>query len=406
MGEEERRLILQMVAEGRVTPEEAVRLLEALEGAAGQGERPVTVGKAGDRPPSPARAEPQDTGEGERQGRGARRAPGSESGERVAGGAAEPGANAAGVGPELGEGMARMGAELGDRMARMGSEMGEKMADMGSGIAEGVMKLLEIFPWAGAEFRDHLSREGEFLGDEPRQVSVELANGRLIVEGWDGPGWRLEVDTQARGRQAHKAADLVTVEADEKSLKVRSARFFGGNYSVSGVLRLPPGEYHLRGATSNGRISARGLCCRVLDLETSNGRIEVEDIEGDRVELDTSNGAIVAWLSARRLQATTSNGSIRVEARAIRQDTYELRTSNGSIRLICPDPEAGYRVDASTSLGGIVVDLPGMPRQSAKGAAARAQLQVATPGFEGKECRLDARLRTSCGSITVSTQEE
>jgi hypothetical protein len=374
MGEEERRLILQMVAEGRVTPEEGVRLLEALEGGAPEAQR-----------------------------KEAGRTPGGEAAD----GAGRPGGKGAdGAGPEIGEKMAGLGAELGDRMARMGSEIGEKMADMGSGIAEGVMKLLEIFPWAGAEFTDHLERAGEFRGEEPREVSVELANGRLIVEGWDGPGWRLQVDTRARGRQAHKATDLVTVEADEKSLRVRSARFFGGNYSTSGVLQLPPGEYNLRGVTSNGRIGARGLRCRVLDLETSNGRIEVEDIEGDRVELDTSNGTIAARLSARRLEAATSNGSIRVEARAVREDTYQLKTSNGSIKLICPDPDAGYRIEASTSFGGIVVDLPGMPRQVARGATARAHLQVATPGFEAKERRLEAKLWSSCGSITVSAREE
>lgn len=402
MGEEERRLILQMVAEGKITPEEGVRLLDALEGAAGRAGR--APGSESDERAA-GRAAVSESGEA----RGAD----IESGERLAGGRAEQGERAGGAGPAPGEKMAGMGAEFGDRMARMGSEIGEKMAgmgspiaDMGSHVADGVMKLLEIFPWAGAEFTDHLSREGEFLGDGPWEVSVELANGRLMVERWDGPGWRLELDIRVRGREARKATDLVTVEADEKSLRVRSARFFGWNYSASGVLRLPPGEYHLRGVTSNGRIGARGLRCRVLELETSNGRIEVEDIEGDRVELNTSNGAIVARISARNLEAATSNGTIRVEARAVRQDRYELRTSNGSIKLICPDPEPGYRVDATTSLGPIVVDLPGMPRQSARGPAARAQLQVATPGFEGRERRLDARLRTSCGPIVVSTREE
>lgn len=375
MGEEERRLILQMVAEGKITPEEGVRLLEALEGGTVEGQR-------------------RETG----------RAAGSEAADSAAAGVGRPGAKVAvtvesGAGPET-------GAEFGEGMARMGLEIGQKMAHVGSGIAGEVMKLLEIFPWAGAEFTDHLVREGEFRGEGPREVSVELANGRLIVEGWDGPGWRLQVDTRARGRQAHRATDLVTVEADENSLRVRSARFFGGNYSASGLLKLPPGEYHLRGVTSNGRIEARSLRCRVLDLETSNGRIEVEDVEGDRVELDTSNGAIVARLSARRLEATTSNGSIKVEARAVREDTYELKTSNGSIKLICPDPAAGYRIDATTSLGGIEVELPGLPRQVARGPGARAQLHVVTPGFEAKECRLEARLRTSCGSVTVSAREE
>jgi len=364
MGDEERRLVLQMVAEGKITAEEGARLLEALAGG----------GKGGER---------REAGAGERVG------------ERMED-----------LGKRIGERMEDVGERIGEHMEDMGERIGGKMAGMGAGIADGVMKLLEMFPWVGVEFSDSLTREGQFRGEGPWEVDVEFANGRLEVEGWDGPGWRLEVETRARGRETRNATDLVTVEAGDRSLKVRSARMFGGGYSVSGVVKLPPGEYVLRGTTSNGRMRARAIRCQVLDFDTSNGRIELDGVEGDRVELETSNGAIVARLSARKLVAVTSNGSIRVEPQDIEQDSYELRTSNGSIRLICPDREAGYRVDATTSLGGITVELPGLARQWAKGAAARATVKVATPGFEEKERRLDARLRTSNGSITVSTQGE
>lgn len=328
MSGEERRLVLEMIAAGRITPEEGLRLLEALGG-----------------------------GDGESGG-----------------------------------------------VTRPGAVSSERKARAAVGIAAGVFRRLDIFPWVGAELTDGLTRTGEFGGEGPREVEIELVNGRLEVKGWEQAAWQLRVETRSRGREIWKAADLVAVEAGERSLKVRSARVFGGGHSVSAVLNLPPGQYVVRARASNGRLAARSLRCRVLDFDVSNGRIEVADVEGDEVKLGASHGTVLADVSARQMTATTSTGSIAVVPGEIRRDSYVLRTSRGSLRVDCPDPEAGYRIDATASQGTIEVQLPGLPRQVARGVPGGAALKVATPGWDGRERYLDVRLVASEGSITVSYQ--
>ena len=168
----------------------------------------------------------------------------------------------------------------------------------------------------------------------PRRADLEInnANGRVLVRNVEGSG----SITTSNGR----------IVAEELS------GAFGFTTSNSGIeSRQLSGRYEM--ATSNGRIIVAGGRGEYR-VETSNGRIRFDgELEaGSCNSFKTSNGSIVASLGTEpdvRLSAATSNGSIRCLQHLDSVDTdtkrrvegtmgdgqasLKLRTSNGSITI-------------------------------------------------------------------------
>jgi len=114
--------------------------------------------------------------------------------------------------------------------------------------------------------------------------------------------------------------------------------------AVDGTIRL---------GTSNGAIDVYDSS-GALSAETSNGRIEVVRFTGD-VQLATSNGEL--WLEqlAGTVDAATSNGSIYYAGTP--SAASRLRTSNGSVTVRVP-LDAAIAFDAATTNAQIRSSLP------------------------------------------------
>jgi len=162
--------------------------------------------------------------------------------------------------------------------------------------------------------------------------------------------------------------------------------------------------------TSNGRITARDLRgdarlrtsngsvvverqAGSLAVKTSNGRIELRDVDGV-VTAETSNGAIVVDGArlARAGRLRTSNGPVELRARLDEGASYEVRTSNGAVRLALIEPDVSLNL--TTSNGQIALE---------------TEVSVAEVGrnrLVGRIGQGAAQLsaRTSNGDITVSSQ--
>lgn len=149
-----------------------------------------------------------------------------------------------------------------------------------------------------------------------------------------------------------------------------------------------PAGVRLVTRSSNGGVTAESLDSDV-DASTSNGPVRITGARTARVH--TSNGGVhvsgVRWARVR-----TSNGSISAAlARPEEADSLDFRTSNGSITLTLP-AGTNAAVDASTSNGSITTDFP----VTVQGRVGSGKL-VATVGRGGAPLVL----RTSNGSIRL-----
>jgi len=159
--------------------------------------------------------------------------------------------------------------------------------------------------------------------------------------------------------------------------------------------------------TSNGRISLTNCQSKTIDAVTSNGKIIVEGTVAAFANLSTSNGKIeLANCKFDKLDAKTSNGSIildKIYKMASQEGSYNLRTSNGKINIGLSNSDVcGCMVDASTSLGSISVDLPQLNYfVDKKTFSMQSVVQIKSANFDSSADKIYINAQTSNSSINI-----
>lgn len=120
-----------------------------------------------------------------------------------------------------------------------------------------------------------------------------------------------------------------------------------------GQVRLTECDGALKIQTSGGRIDSTGGKGS-LDAETAGGRIWVRDFAG-RADISSSGGQLRLSNIAGPLNGKTAGGSINAALSAV--TNVKLETSAGEIAVAIP-PQAGYDIDAQSSIGTVSSDLP------------------------------------------------
>ena len=241
-------------------------------------------------------------------------------------------------------------------------------------------------------------------------LEVESRNGKINVGTWDKPEYKIDLLIKAWGYTKEEANENLKAlivnfsETEVEGLKKLNLGFdhpaHRVSYSVCVDATLPKGvETELNLKTSNGSINLAELDGSKLDLHTSNGKILMENITAERLDGKTSNGAVVlAGVDAQVLNIRTSNGKIQLSLPCNEGGNYELLTSHGTIDLgVSDDPDNGYDLDLTTSMGRISVDLPELEYLRSK----KHHVAVKTRGFEEKGRKIGVVAKTSMGRITV-----
>ncbi|WP_353097404.1 DUF4097 family beta strand repeat-containing protein [Tissierella praeacuta] len=106
--------------------------------------------------------------------------------------------------------------------------------------------------------------------------------------------------------------------------------------------------------TANGKIVINNIDGQKIILKTSNALIETEDVNCNIIHLTTSNGKIICnnidMNKAKEVKLMTSNGSINSKVYGITKDNYfDLETSMGNISLGIPN--LVYKINNQANLG-------------------------------------------------------
>ncbi|HWK75835.1 MAG TPA: DUF4097 family beta strand repeat-containing protein [Povalibacter sp.] len=219
------------------------------------------------------------------------------------------------------------------------------------------------------------------------QVGLKTSGGDLLIEQLEGTA----TGTTSGG----------DVRVGNVSGNVRM-RTSGGNIVASDI----GGDLHIK--TSGGDITVRAVTGQ-LDAETSGGDIRMEQVHGpvrahtssgdivadvirSDADLDSSGGNIKASVDGR-IRAATSGGNVDVELLGVNRG-IEVSTSGGNILLHVPRNVAGV-VDASTSGGSVVSDLPVTTVISSGGRVSRKLNGTINGGGE------PIKARTSGGDIQL-----
>ncbi len=290
------------------------------------------------------------------------------------------------------EGEAKTAGRREDGGPGLRSVLGELLEALGEGLPL-------FFAGVAHEVKD--VTEGEFPeGEGPVEVRLS-ATHRVTVQGWDEPGYRVEVTGRVRGHHEEEARRMADAAG---SVRVEGARLEvarrPGVRVVSVEAWLPKDRvYDLKLKSANGRVELYDLECDQVRAATANGKICLVDVTSSRTEAKSANGAIEVRGTCGDLDCRTANGSIRLACSPVGHANWHLKTLNGSISAEL-DPTAGYDVDAVSSFGKVLISLQGEVVEEEK-KAGRTSIRLRTRDFAEKARRVTISARTGNGAITL-----
>lgn len=350
MTQDERLMILQMVADKKISASEAAELLRALDGAEAEAEsEPATGPKARFAPPPPPSPE------------------------------APPTPNLS----SLGSGLGSFIEEIVERVSSAFSEVTEPRY----------------------EFPSELS--GTFTADEV-PLRINTGNGRVEIQAWDQPEYKASILVKARGANEAearvRAQDAYTVKADEYGFELDARRHDFFEAVVHVTLMVPRNKrYRVETRTGNGAVTMNGLMLSEGKAVSGNGRISCIGAS-DSLLVKTGNGSIEVEGDNLSLEASSGNGSIRIRPAGARPQQIRVTTGNGSAKVDCSrmGPEAGYKVEANTGMGSVGLSLPGMVYDRDVRSMGHKHVIARSANFEQAEVPVHIVARTGLGSITIA----
>lgn len=362
--EEERLMILQMLSDKKITPQEAVELLKALEV-----DPQITAATEA----SAAESAPVPEGHGESTGIDEHRPT-----------PLRPPISPAP--PQAPEPIVRL---------RGLSSLGEML--------EGLVNRLTPNLTPGIEVQE--VAEGELTGDLI-DIDLHSVNGALVVRAWDQPGFRAVIQRRVRAGSEEEArrrgAELAPFHAGPGSLRLHATAHYDLT-QCQAELWIPAGRrYHISARTGNGRIEVTDLSGTEVRIRSGNGRLTVSGGEWDRAEMHTGNGNAQIEAAAGQMTVVTGNGSATVRPRGRRSSEVEVTTGNGSITVGTEGLYgAGLRLDISTGVGEIRCQVPNLSTTHQKDHLTGRRLEGRTEGYDQNPVQVSVRARTGVGSVTI-----
>ena len=223
--------------------------------------------------------------------------------------------------------------------------------------------------------------------DESVRVTAIIRHPDLVDYSAVQEGDRVAVRTTPSGKRSFLGWRFLNRGAHIRISSPREAVVEVRNSNGRAILRRIGGEGTLR--TSNGRIEVEDVTGK-FSMSTSNSRIEAARIEGEH-RLESSNGRIRVWDGKGTFDVETSNGSIRFSGEILPHGESRLATSNGSIQAALMG-EPSLRLSARTSNGSITCQR----EVEIRGDWKKRQLDGVIGDGEGI-----LTLRSSNGSITI-----
>lgn len=257
-----------------------------------------------------------------------------------------------------------------------------------------------------------------------KDMDIDVANGSVKLAAWDQKDVRIEcqakvyrVENSEQARQNFLKDIIFAIEGQklrfitqQKLMKVDAViyvpaeqyervrvRMFNGPISSED---LNVGDF--RAKTANGKINLDRLNGRRAEVETANGNISLQNGSFDDVEVETINGAIKLDGDFRKMETQTFNGNITYNLRGNRSELIIAKATTGAVDLFVPEgiPVNG---ELKTNLGGFNVKLEGIQILEEKSEMIQKLLRFESVNHP--ERMLKAFVDTKTGSITIHKSE-
>jgi DUF4097 and DUF4098 domain-containing protein YvlB len=343
---DERIRILNLVRDGKITPQEALALMEAL-----AGEKNMITELVEQADGSEPRAESQDNAGDQNS---AQQATWEVNLQKSISNALRHVEKASG---KVLEKAPLFTEQVVEQLAEQAGKLGEKLTELGWRQSATGMSVMGAI---GNRIDVVETYSGVFTASEAH-ITISNHNGGIKLKAWDESGYKVIITKRVIAADQVEAERLsqgiVRVEASDDALTIQA----GTDMRITVLLDifLPQGKlYHLSTETTNGGIVVDHLRCTTCKADTTNGAVTMAHINADKVDLNTTNGAVVGdQIKATQTDVETTNGQIRWTGAA---QVTNLETTNGAVRVYClepPNADEPSRYHLETTNGSVEVHL-------------------------------------------------
>lgn len=323
----------------------------------------------------------------------------------------------------------KMGEDFATKVEDATDRFSRSLEQKTEGFGEKLNRVFAKFPFIGHETSQEFTQviRGTVEGvEEVIPLDLDNFNGSIRVEGWLEDGYQLTVVQRLRGKDRDllrsRVLSLDWADGDVRNnfkLKIPAQE----EGSVSLHLLVPQDlVYEVRLSSYNGSLGIGNLKATTINVETvngstklrgvqgkliqgqnSNGSCEMSEVDAENIRHRISNGSYRLSIAAQDVDCLATNGSMHVRVSKLTGDSsYKLRTTNGSIRVAVPtEPDLGVALDLSTSVGRASAELGPLEMTKQERTGGGNVLAGRSLDFEQKAKKLTLRASTTSGSISV-----
>ncbi|WP_017756398.1 DUF4097 family beta strand repeat-containing protein [Calidifontibacillus oryziterrae] len=258
-------------------------------------------------------------------------------------------------------------------------------------------------------------------------MSLDISNGDIKILPWDERDVRVEcqakvykVSSQEEAKKEFLKSVYFSIDGDAMRFSVEPKQI-----KMNTVFYIPRFLYEkITIRMFNGHIKAENLNVKMFKAKTANGNIQFSNLSGNDFEFETANGHIrVENSRAHELEAETLNGTIKANGSFVKTDlqsfsgniicevldsrseTVLVKSKTGSIDLFVAD-NTNLEVNGKlkSNIGGFTCELTNLEILDEKKDVVQKEMSFVANRGQERKLYVDAESRT--GSIVVKRIEQ
>jgi DUF4097 and DUF4098 domain-containing protein YvlB len=254
-----------------------------------------------------------------------------------------------------------------------------------------------------------------------KDIEIEIANGKANLIPWEYQDVRVEckakifrVKDQDEARSTFLRDVLFSVDEDrfefvakQKWMKIEADVYVPAKHYQDINVRMFNGSIsgrnldfeQIKAKTANGTIKLNQLAGEKAEFETGNGGITIEQANLEKMEAETLNGAIVVDGYFNKIDAQSFTGDISCDLPGRQGDYIHAKTVTGKV-YVNLDPGAAVHAELKSNIGSIHVNLPGIEIAEEKNEVVQKVLSFKTVHATAPALHIFADTKT--GAITIN----
>jgi DUF4097 and DUF4098 domain-containing protein YvlB len=268
----------------------------------------------------------------------------------------------------------------------------------------------------------HIFHQGDV---DLTNMDIDVANGSIKIAAWDQPDVRIECQAKVFRVENSDQARQNFLRDVVFSVENRKLRFMTQQkwMKVESVIYVPKSEYErvrirmfngtilgeemnvadLRVKTANGKINLERIKGKQAEIETANGKIKIINSQIEDLEAETINGGIKLDGDFKKVETQSFNGNISYNISGNRTEVIQVKATTGGIDLFVPEglPVNG---ELKTNLGGFNVQLVGVQILEEKSEMIQKSLRFQSINHPDKMVKIYADTKT--GSIAIHRSQD